>query len=89
MSLHEPSFTPISILCTPLRGLKLFLTLKVTLWLLTPSGSTDPEGKVLSFKWTQDNGPTLPLPAMNTAALHLDKLVQGHYHFTYERESLK
>lgn len=46
------------------------------------SGSTDPEGKQLNFKWTQDSGPTFPLPAMNTAALHLEKLVPGHYQFT-------
>ncbi|VDM70979.1 unnamed protein product [Strongylus vulgaris] len=44
-------------------------------------GSIDDE-KIVSYKWTQDKGPSIPLPAMNTPILTLDNMVAGNYVFS-------
>ncbi|CAI4227355.1 unnamed protein product [Auanema sp. JU1783] len=48
---------------------------------LDAEGSSD-ENKIISYKWSQDNGPTVNLPALDTPVLKLDSLVRGTYTFT-------
>ncbi|VDL83247.1 unnamed protein product [Nippostrongylus brasiliensis] len=47
------------------------------------SGSVD-DDKIVSYKWTQDKGPSIPLPAMNTPILTLDNMVAGSYVFSVQ-----
>ncbi|EPB71761.1 hypothetical protein ANCCEY_09163 [Ancylostoma ceylanicum] len=49
--------------------------------LATALGSID-DDKIVSYKWTQDKGPSIPLPAMNTPFLTLDNMVAGKYVFS-------
>lgn len=39
------------------------------------------DDKIVSYKWTQDKGPSIPLQAMNTPILTLDNMVAGTYVF--------
>ncbi|RCN37503.1 EGF-like domain protein [Ancylostoma caninum] len=48
---------------------------------LDAEGSID-DDKIVSYKWTQDKGPSIPLPAMNTPFLTLDNMVAGNYVFS-------
>ncbi|VDK61071.1 unnamed protein product [Cylicostephanus goldi] len=48
---------------------------------LDAEGSID-DDKIVSYKWTQDKGPSIPLPAMNTPILTLDNMVAGKYVFS-------
>ncbi|KAK6742128.1 hypothetical protein RB195_009787 [Necator americanus] len=48
---------------------------------LDAEGSID-DDKIVSYKWTQDKGPSIPLPAMNTPILTLDNMVAGTYVFS-------
>ncbi|KJH44882.1 EGF-like domain protein [Dictyocaulus viviparus] len=48
---------------------------------LDAEGSID-DGKIISYKWTQDEGPSVPIQAMNTPILTLDNMVAGNYMFS-------
>ncbi|WKX99232.1 hypothetical protein Q1695_014258 [Nippostrongylus brasiliensis] len=50
---------------------------------LDAEGSVD-DDKIVSYKWTQDKGPSIPLPAMNTPILTLDNMVAGSYVFSVQ-----
>ncbi|ETN77678.1 hypothetical protein NECAME_03096 [Necator americanus] len=58
-------------------GLCPFLVVTPIHWM----GSID-DDKIVSYKWTQDKGPSIPLPAMNTPILTLDNMVAGTYVFS-------
>ncbi|KAK6057568.1 EGF-like domain protein [Cooperia oncophora] len=50
---------------------------------LDAEGSVD-DDKIVAFKWTQDEGPSIPLGAMNTPILTLDNMVAGSYVFSVQ-----
>ncbi|VDP08145.1 unnamed protein product [Heligmosomoides polygyrus] len=50
---------------------------------LDAEGSVD-DDKIVSYKWTQDKGPSIPLQAMNTPILTLDNMVAGTYVFSVQ-----
>ncbi|KAJ1354948.1 hypothetical protein KIN20_012047 [Parelaphostrongylus tenuis] len=49
--------------------------------ILDAAGSID-DDKIVSYKWTQDEGPSIPMQAMDTPVLTLDNMVAGNYVFS-------
>ncbi|MBI2417066.1 MAG: T9SS type A sorting domain-containing protein [Ignavibacteriales bacterium] len=75
---YEKSHSPVAIITTLING---------TQTSLDASSSTDPDGGVLTYLWTQDAGNPQPVTIGNTsnASINFSKPVKkGHYYFTVQ-----